>query len=82
MKRSIFNAGNQNNHGNSGNINMTYNFDPDRWYDGEYALLEQELKQGRLTQAEFDRQVEVLSRKYDDMMQRLDGTYQLPECEK
>ena len=58
---------------------MTYNFDPDRWYDGEYDLLERELKHNRLTQAEFERKVEVLSRKYDDMTLRLDGTYQLPE---
>ena len=34
---------------------MTYNFDPDRWYDGEYDLLERELKHNRLTQAEFER---------------------------
>ena len=58
---------------------MTYNFDPDRWYEDEYALLEQEMKQGRLTQTEFDRRVETLTGKYDDMTARLDGTYQLPE---
>ncbi len=67
------------NHDNGGISNMTYNFDPDRWYDGEYNLLEQKLKQGRLTQAEFDRRVEALSSKYDDMLERLDGTYQLPK---
>jgi hypothetical protein len=61
---------------------MTYNFDPDRWYDDEYGLLEQALKQGRMTAAEFDRRVEALSAKYDDMLARLDGTYQLPEQEK
>jgi hypothetical protein len=61
---------------------MTYNFDPERWYDDEYSLLEQALKQGRMTAAEFDRRVEALSAKYDDMLARLDGTYQLPEQEK
>ena len=46
---------------------MTYNFDPDRWYDGEYYLLEQALKQGRITRAEFDGKVAALSDKYDDI---------------
>lgn len=58
---------------------MTYNFDPDRWYDGEFDLLERELKRDRLTQSEFDHKVEALTEKYDDMIRRLDGTYQLPE---
>ena len=58
---------------------MTYNFDPDRWYDDEYSLLEQARKEGRITPAEFDRRAMVLSDKYDDMVARLDGTYQLPE---
>ena len=61
---------------------MTYNFDPDRWYDDEYNLLEQALKQGRLTRAEFDCRVEALTGKYDEMTTRLDGTYQLPENEQ
>ncbi len=58
---------------------MTYNFDPDRWYDDEYSLLEQGLKKGRMTKGEFDHQVEALTGKYDEMTTRLDGTYQLPE---
>ena len=57
---------------------MTYNFDPDRWYDDEYYLLEQALKQGRMTRAEFDGKVAALSAKYDDMTARLDGTYEIP----
>ncbi len=61
---------------------MTYNFDPDRWYDDEYSLLEQALKQNRMTPDEFDRKAEVLSGKYDDMIARLDGTYQIPEQAK
>jgi len=61
---------------------MTYNFDPDRWYEDEYAMLKKELQQGLLTQAEFDRRVEALAGKYDDMTTRLDGTYQLPEKEQ
>jgi hypothetical protein len=65
-----------NNH--PGMMLMTYNFDPDRWYADEYGLLEQALEQGRITPAEFEHRVEALSAKYDDMITRLDGTYQLP----
>ena len=65
-------------HCHHGTIQMTYNFDPDRWYDDEYSLLEQALKQGRLTQKAFDDQVAALSDKYDDMVARLDGTYEIP----
>ena len=57
---------------------MTYNFDPDRWYDDEYNLLEYERQKGRLTQAQFDMRVAALMDKYDEMIRRLDGTYQLP----
>jgi hypothetical protein len=57
---------------------MTYNFDPDRWYDDEYFLLEQALKQGRMTRVEFDGKVAALSDKYDEMTARLDGTYEIP----
>ena len=58
---------------------MTYNFDPDRWYEDEYALLKKKQAQGHLTSIEFDRRVDLLNGKYDDMTARLDGTYQLPE---
>ncbi len=58
---------------------MTYNFDPERWYDNEFDFMERELKQGRLTKSEFDQKVAALMKKYDDMTRRLDGTYQLPE---
>ena len=58
---------------------MTYNFDPDRWYYDELAALEHQLKHGQLAQGEFDCHVELLTKKYDDMVKRLDGTYQIPK---
>ncbi|CAD7845004.1 MAG: hypothetical protein [Olavius algarvensis Delta 4 endosymbiont] len=58
---------------------MTYNFDPDRWYADEQAMLEHLVQQGRLTREQFERQAEALNKKYEDMVKRLDGTYQLPE---
>ena len=58
---------------------MTYNFDPDRWYDTERRALDEALKDGRISQREYREQISDLDRRYDTMLDRLDGTYQLPE---
>jgi len=58
---------------------MTYNFDPDRWYDNELAALELAVKAGKLTVVDFEKQKERLMDRYDDMVARLDGTYRIFE---
>lgn len=58
---------------------MTYNFDPDRWYEDHRALLEAKKEAGELDAASFDAAVEELDRDYDAMVARLDGTYEIPE---
>lgn len=63
---------------------MTYNFDPDRWYENELAVLQQARRQGRLTQKAFEKAVDDLDRRLAEMWRRLDGSYrvlgpQLPE---
>ena len=57
---------------------MTYNFDPERWYENERGYLERELKAGRLTPAAFEAALEELERRFEQMWRRLDGSYQLP----
>jgi hypothetical protein len=57
---------------------VTYNFDPDRWYDNELAALESAYRAGQLISAEFERQKDKLMDRYDDMVTRLDGTYRIP----
>jgi hypothetical protein len=56
---------------------MTYNFDPDKWYENELYLLEQAFKAGTLKQTEFDAALEKLTKRYEEMLDRLDGTYQI-----
>ena len=56
---------------------MTYNFDPDKWYDDELFLIQSELKTNTISQDEYDRAIEILDKKYDDMWKRLDGSYQI-----
>lgn len=57
---------------------MTYNFDPDRWYENHRALLESRKAAGELDPASFEAAIDELDREYDEMVRRLDGTYQLP----
>ncbi len=57
---------------------MTYNFDPDRWYENEQSALERGLQQGKMTRSAFETALEDLNRRYDEMLDRLDGTYRLP----
>jgi hypothetical protein len=57
---------------------MTYNFDADRWYENQRALLEQRRATGEITEAEFDEQLERLGERYDAMLERLSGPFELP----
>ena len=58
---------------------MSYNFDPDRWYENERAAIENRCKTGEITRQEYEDAICDLDRRYNDMLDRLDGTYQLPK---
>jgi len=58
---------------------VTYNFDPDQWYENERAALELRHREGRLNQGELQEALSRLETRYEDMVKRLDGTYQLPK---
>jgi hypothetical protein len=58
---------------------MTYNFDPDLWYENERSALEALLKSGEISKGEFELALSELEKRYDDMVFRLDGTYQIPD---
>ena len=58
---------------------MTYNFDPERWYENEYAALKALHKKGDLADVEFEKACSDLLDRYEEMVARLDGTYQLPK---
>jgi len=57
---------------------MTYNFDPDRWYENEIAYLENSYKFGKISEQEYKESLEKLSSRHEEMWRRLDGTYQIP----
>ena len=58
---------------------MTYNFDPDRWYDNELAILKDRLRTGEIDERAYEAAVDDLDHRYDEMVERLDGSYQIPK---
>jgi hypothetical protein len=58
---------------------MTYNFDPVRWYDNERSAIEATRKMENWSDEEYEMALENLEERYEEMIRRLDGTYQLPK---
>ena len=58
---------------------MTYNFDPDRWYENELFVINSKYKADQMTKQQHDKAVEELDRKLKGMWERLDGSYQMPK---
>ncbi len=61
---------------------MTYNFDVDRWYENQRALLAHRRAKGEIDQAAFEVELERLGERYDEMQSRLDGSFELPGTDK
>jgi hypothetical protein len=56
---------------------VTYNFDPDRWYENQRRALDTKRERGELPQAEFQAGLDDLERRYDEMTSRLDKPFEL-----
>ncbi len=59
---------------------MTYNFDPDKWYEHEMFILQAKQEQGKISLENYALAEEDLDRRLSDMWARLDGTYQVNQC--
>ena len=57
---------------------MTYNFDPDRWYENERRALERRRLSEPLDPQQYQAALERLDRRLEEMLRRLDGTYRIP----
>jgi hypothetical protein len=58
---------------------MTYNFDADRWYEREREMLDTRRRASEIGEQEYKKALSELDRRYDEMLDRLDGTYQVPK---
>ena len=56
---------------------MTYNFDPDHWLQLHSAALEASRDRGEIDEAAFAAELLDLDRRYEEMVARLDGTYEI-----
>jgi hypothetical protein len=57
---------------------VTYNFDPERWYEIRLARLDERRSLGEIDDGEYRAEVADLERRYEEMLRRLDGTFQIP----
>ena len=57
---------------------MSYNFDPERWYDNERLAIDSDFRAGKINTREYREALDDLDERYDSMLDRLDGTYQIP----
>ena len=58
---------------------MTYNFDPDRWYENQRRALDAKREQGPLTPEQYQAALDDLERRYDEMSSRLDKPFDLSD---
>ena len=51
---------------------MTYNFDPDRWFEMEEAALRARLASGEIDAAQLEEALARLTDRYEEMLERID----------
>ncbi len=56
---------------------MTYNFDPDRWFEMQRRALEARRDKGEIDQAAYQDALDALERRYEEMLARLDKPFEL-----
>ena len=56
---------------------MTYNFDPDRWYENQRVALDAKRGRGEIDEAGYQAGLDDLDRRYEAMTSRLDKPFDL-----
>jgi hypothetical protein len=57
---------------------VTYNFDPEQWLELQIKGVEARFTSGELDEAGKRAALREIDRRYEQMVSRLDGTYQIP----
>ena len=58
---------------------MTYNFDPERWYEMQRNALTRRLDDREIGEDEYQVRLAELDRRFDELLDRLDGSFQIPK---
>jgi hypothetical protein len=58
---------------------MTYNFDPDRWYENQRRVLDAGRNRGEVTAEGYQAALDDLERRYEEMTSRLDKPFELSD---
>jgi len=58
---------------------VTYNFDPDRWYENQRRVLDGRRERGELDDGAYQAGLDDLERRYDEMTSRLDKPFDLSD---
>jgi hypothetical protein len=59
---------------------VTYNFDPDRWLALQLAVLAERRQRGDLDEAGYHRERGLLEQRYEQMLDNLDRSFELPSA--
>jgi hypothetical protein len=58
---------------------LTYNFDPDRWYETHRTALDARHAARAMPDDEYQAELDRLERRYDEMVARLDKPFELSD---
>jgi hypothetical protein len=61
---------------------VTYNFDVDQWYENQRRLIEARKDRGELEEAAYQAELDALEVRYEQMTDRLNRSYELPESSR
>jgi hypothetical protein len=53
-------------------VAVTYNFDPDRWFEIQHEALERRRDLGEITEGEYQAKLAELAEEHERMLERLD----------
>jgi hypothetical protein len=59
---------------------VTYNFDPDRWLSLQLAALDGRRRRRELDEAGYHRERGLLEQRYEQMLDNLDRSFELPSA--
>ncbi len=57
---------------------MTYNFDPEKWLENQRLALEAGRARGEVDEDAYRAALAEAERRYEEMVRRLDGSFEIP----